>query len=81
MSKKHKKNCIVLNYTDHTPIAISKIPGCVSISAFACFVGIPTGISIFTIRLKIFVTTARMKLILKKKRKKHDKIVLLTNQN
>ena len=61
-------------------IAISTITGCVSISAFASLVGIPVGIASSTIGLKICVITAgikKYKSIIKKKRKKHDKIVLL----
>ena len=49
-------------------------------SAFASLVRIPIGIASFTIGLKICVITAgikKYKSIIKKKRKKHDKIVLL----
>ena len=59
-------------------IVISAITGCVSISAFAPLVGIPIESS--AIRLKICVITAgikKYKSINKKKKKKHDKIVLL----
>ena len=45
MSKKHKKVCRVLNYTDHSLIVISTITGCISISAFASLVDIPIGIT------------------------------------
>ena len=45
MSKKHKKCSKVLNYIDHLLIAISTITRYVSISAFACLVGIPIGIT------------------------------------
>ena len=65
---------------DQLLIAISTITGCVSISAFASLVGIPVGIASSTIGLKICVITAgikKYKSIIKKKRKKHDKIVLL----
>ena len=34
MSKKHKKVCTTLNYTEHFLILASTITGCVSISAF-----------------------------------------------
>ena len=52
----------------------------VSISAFDSFVDIPTGIVSSAIGLKICAITARIKkykCIIKKKRKKYDKIVLL----
>ena len=82
MRNKHKKVCRVLNYIDHSLVVISIITGCVSISAFASLVRIPIGIasSTITIGLKICVITAgikKYKSVIKKKRKKHDKIVLL----
>ena len=78
-SKKHKKVCRVLNYIDHSLTVISTIIGCVSISAFASLVDIPIGITSSAIGLKICVITAgikKYKSIIKKKKKKHDKIVL-----
>ena len=80
MSKKHKKVCRVPNYIDHLLVVNSTITGCVSISAFATLVGIPIEISSSAIGLKIFIITAGIKkyrTIIKKKKKKHDKIVLL----
>ena len=80
VSKKHKKVCRVFNYNDHLLTVISTITGCVSISAFASLVGIPIGITRPAIGLKIFVITAGIKnykSIIKKKRKKHDKVELL----
>ena len=47
---------------------------------FFCLVGVPTGITSSVIGLKICVITAgikKYKSIIKKKKKKHDKIVLL----
>ena len=41
MSKKHKKVCRSLNYTEHFLILISAVTGCVSVFAFVFFVGIP----------------------------------------
>ena len=76
MSKKHKKVCRVLNYILKHPT----ITGSVSISAFASLVGTLIGIASSTIGLKICVITAGIKKyrsIIKKKKKKHDKIVLL----
>ena len=64
MSKKRKKKikkCGVLNYIDHSLIAIYTITGCVSISAFASLVGIPVGITSFAIGLKVCVISARIK--------------------
>ena len=80
MRKKHKNVCRVPNYTDHLLIVISPLTGCVSISAFASLVEIPIGITSSAIGLKICVITVaikKYKSIIKKKRKKHDKIVLL----
>lgn len=45
ISKKHKKTFINLNFTEHLVIFTSIVTGCVSISAFASLVGIPTGAS------------------------------------
>ena len=76
MSKNHQKVCTVLNYINHSLVSNSTITGCVSIT----LVGISIGIASSTIGLKICVITAgikKYKSIIKKKRRKHDKIVLL----
>ena len=62
MSKKHKKVCRVLNYIDHSLIAISTITECVSISASASLVGIPLGITSSATGVNICVTTAGIKM-------------------
>ena len=80
MSKRHKKVCTNLNYIEHFLIVASKITGCISISAFSSLIGIPLGITSFAIGLKICAITAgikKYKSIIKKNKKKHDKIVLL----
>ena len=80
MSKNHKKDFRILNYIDHSIIVISTITGCVSISAFTSLVGIRTGITSSVIGLKVCVIiagTKKYKSINRKKKKKHDKIVLL----
>ena len=54
--------------------------GCISISAFASLIGISIGITSSAIGLKLLAITAgikKYKSIIKKKKKKHDKIVLL----
>ena len=84
MSKKHKKFCTTLNYIEHCLFLASTITGCVSISAFGSLVGIPTGITSSAEGLKICAMAAGIKgyeSIIKKKKKKHDKIVLLANLN
>ena len=53
--------CRVLDYIDHLLIVISTITGCVSISAFASLVGIPTGIMSSAIGLKICTVIAGIK--------------------
>ena len=63
MSKKHKKVCRVLNYIDHSLIAISTINGCASISAFASLVGISIGFRSSASGLKMCVITAELKSI------------------
>ena len=72
MSKKHKKVCAFLNYFD------SAITGCVSISAFGLLVGSLIGITGSAVGLTICeITVVIKKSIIKKIRKKHDKIVFL----
>ena len=69
-----------MNYIDHSLIVISTITGCVSIFSFVSLVGIPIGITRSATGLKICAVTAgikRYKSIIRKKKKKHDKIVLL----
>ena len=78
--KSRKSFGTTLNYIDHFLILASKITGCVSISAFASLVDIPIEITSSAIGSKICATTAGIKnynSIIKKKKKKHDKIVLL----
>ena len=80
ISKKHKKVCKTLNYIDHFLILDSTITGCVSVSTFVSLVDIPEGITSFTIGIQMRAITAlikKYKSIVKKKKKKHDEIVLL----
>ena len=42
MSRKHKKVCTTLNYIEHFFILASTVTGCISISAFASLLSIPT---------------------------------------
>ena len=80
ISKKHKKVCTTLSYIQHSLILISTITGCIFISAFASLVGIPIAITNSAVGLTSCVLTAaskNYKSIIKKKKKKHDKIVLL----
>ena len=80
MSRKHKKVCTTLNYIEHFLILASAIAGCISISAFVSLLGIPIGITSSAVGLKICAVTAGIQMyksIVKKKKKKHDKMVLL----
>ena len=78
MSKKHKNVCTTLNYIEHFLILGSSITGYISISAFASLGGIPIGITSSAIAITaITVAINQYKSIIKKKKKKHDKIVLL----
>ena len=80
MSEKNKKICKYLNFAEHLLFLVSTVTGCVSISAFASLVCILVGITISAIGIKICATTAgikKYKSIIKKKKKKLDKIVLL----
>ena len=80
MSRKHKNVCTTLTYTEHFLILASTITGYISILAFASLLDILKGITSFALGLKIRAITAgikKYKSIIKKKKKKHDKIVLL----
>ena len=80
MSEKNKKTCKNLNYEDNLIILSSTITGCVSISAFASLVCVSVGMTSSALGIKICAITAgikKYKSIIKKKKKKHDKIVLL----
>ena len=71
-----KKNFIALNYIEHLLILTSTVPGFVSISAFASLVNIPVGITSSAVGLNLCVITTEIKkwkLIVKEKKKKHDK--------
>ena len=79
MSKKYKK-IKYLNHVEYLLILSSKITDCVSISAFALLVCVPVSIMSSAVKIKICAITARIKKIksiIKKKMKKHDKIVFL----
>ena len=71
---------MTLNYIECFLILASAVAGCISISAFVSLVGIPIGITSSAIGLKICAITAwikKYKSIIKKNKKKPDKIVLL----
>ena len=77
MSRKHKKVCITIKYTEH--ISILQLLD-VFHFAFTSLLGISIGIMGSTIELKFFAVAAgikKCKSIIKKQGKKHDKIVLL----
>ena len=80
MNRKHKMICTTLSYIEHFLILASTITGWISISAFASLIGIPIGTTSSSIGLKVCAIdagTKKYKIIIKKKKKKHDKIVLL----
>ena len=61
-------------------ILASTVTGCVSISAFTSLVAVPVGITSSPVKLKIYAITTgikKYKSIIKKKKKKHNEIVLL----
>ena len=80
MSEKYKKTCNCLNYVEHLLILVLTITSCVSVSTFVSLVCVPVGITTSVVGIKICVINARIKnykSTTKKKKKKHDKIVLL----
>ena len=77
LSKTYAKFYRVLNYIEHLLILISTSIECISTSAFTSLIGIPIGITSSKIGLKIYIITVgikKCKSIIKKKKKKHDKI-------
>ena len=74
MSKKHQEVCTTLNYIEHFLILASTITGCISISVSAYLIGILIGMTNSSVGFK-------RKSIIKKKKKKHDKIVVLAKLN
>ena len=69
-----------MKYIEHLLVLIYTVTGCVSIFSFASLVEIPIGITSFAIGLKICVITTgikKYKSIIKKKKKKHGKILSL----
>ena len=80
ISEKYKKRCKHLNYAENLLILSLAITACIWIAAFAWLVGVPNGIASSTIAINICAATAEIKQyksIIKKKKKKHDKMVLL----
>ena len=78
MSKKHKKVFTTLNYIEHSLILSAIITGCISISAFGFLLGIRMKITSSAMWLKVCAIAAGIKnykSIIKKKKKKHDRIV------
>ena len=79
ISKKQKTVYACLDYIEHIVLG-SALTGCFSISSFVSLIGIPIGITIPGIRLKICAMTVGSKKyesIVKKNKKKLDKILLL----
>ena len=61
MSEKYKKRCKYLNYIEHLFILVSRVTGCVSISAFTSLVCVPVGITSSSVGIKICTITAGIK--------------------
>ena len=79
MSEKYQKTCKFLNYVEHLLILASTITGCISISSFASLVAISVEITSSAVGINICPITApikKHKSIIKKKKEKHDEIVL-----
>ena len=80
MNEKYKKTRKYLNYVKHLFILVLTVTGWVSISAFASLVCVPVGgiSSVVVINsCEIIAEIKKYNLIIEKKKKKHDKIVLL----
>ena len=72
--------CRAFNYFEHFLVLISAVRGCVSISEFASLVGVTVVIASSAVVLntcELAKGFKNWKSVVKKKRKKHDKIMLL----
>ena len=80
MNQKHKKACRSLNYFEHFLIFISAVSCYVSVSEFVSLVGVSVGLASSLVVVRTCAVPAgikRYKSVIKKKRKKDNKIVLL----
>ena len=80
MSEKYKKTCKYLNYVEDLLILSLTVTGCVSISTFAPLIFAPVAITNSAAGINICAILAgikKYKSIIKKKKKKHNEIVLL----
>ena len=79
-SKKLSKYVAVFDYIDQALIVLSATSGGVSIISFTSIFGAPVGIASASLTLFFFLTTGIVKKLLnitRKKKKKHDKILML----
>ena len=77
ISQKYKKTCRYLNCVEHLLILASTITGCVPISVFTSLVCVLVGIMSYAVGMKICTAKIKKyKSFIKKKKKKHDKILL-----
>ena len=77
---KNKRRHVSIEIIEHLLILAKTISGCVSISALGSLVCAPIGVTTYTIGIIIYEITARINKytsIIKKKKTKHDRIVLL----
>ena len=84
MSEYHKTTCKYLSYVEPLLILASTVTGCVSIYAFASLIEANVVIASSAVGIKICAITAgikKCKPIIKKGKKKHDKMVLLEKAN
>ena len=83
LSNKNNKVCTILNYIEHFLTLIFAVI-CISISVFTSLIDISKGIVSSSIGLNVCAIVSKIKKyksIIKKKKKKHDEITLLTKTN
>ena len=61
MSEKYENTCKYLNYDEHLLILVSRVTGCVAISALASLVAIAVGITSSAVGINICTITAGIK--------------------
>ena len=80
MSKKLSKYIAAFDYIDKTLIVLTTTSGGTSIISFTSIIGIPAGLTSASFTLMFSLTTGIIKKLLKiirKKKKNHNKIVML----
>ena len=76
----YEKTCNYLNYIEHLVILVSTVTGCIYIFVFVSLACVPAGFKSYAVVIKLCAIISgikKYKSSITKKKKKHDKILLL----